>query len=142
MLSCSLHAQYDVPHGHKTLLRITVQNSGNTFGMFDLKIQSLNTVNSNKVRERRHAARQHAAALAHAGDADEVRAEVPAALRLLALAVEDGGHVSVEGEDVGVGLVRVRQVPGVEVIGELRPRLQPERAVVHRVDLVREALLV
>jgi hypothetical protein len=73
------------------------------------------------VRERRHAARQHAAALAHAGDADEVGPEVPAALRLLALAVEDRGHVPVEGEDVRVRLVRVRQVPGVELRVQLRP---------------------
>jgi hypothetical protein len=67
------------------------------------------------VRERRHAARQHAAALAHAGDANEVGPEVPAALRLLTLAVEDHRHVPVEGEDVRVHLVRLRQVPGFEL---------------------------
>ena len=93
------------------------------------------------MRQRRHAARQHAAALAHAGDAEEVGPEVTAALRLLALAVEDRGHVPVEGEYERVRLVRTRQDPGVQLCGELRKLVaEPQRFVVHRVDLVRHVL--
>ena len=70
-----------------------------------LMLSRIRVWSSHQVRERRQAALQHAAALAHAGDADEVGPEVTAALRLLALAVEDRGHVPVEGEDVRVRLV-------------------------------------
>ena len=56
--------------------------------------------------QRRHPARQYAAALAHAGNADKVGPEVSAAMRLLALSVEDRRHVPVEGEYVRVCFIR------------------------------------
>ncbi len=70
---------------------------------------------SHKMRQRRYPARQHAAALAHAGDADKVGPEVSAAMRLLALPVEDRRHVPVvmmpcaRGRRIRTGLFRSQQ---------------------------------
>jgi len=53
--------------------------------------------------QRRHAVRQYAVALAHAGDADKVGPEVSAAMCLLALPVEDRRHAATGSHVVNRG---------------------------------------
>ena len=87
---------------------------------------------SHKMLQRRHPARQYAAALAHAGDADKVGPEVSAAMRLLALSVEDRRHVPVEGEYVRVCFVRNSQSACIKSIMVLLD-VEIQHVEVHRI---------